>query len=210
MNLLARILFQLSPERLESRIQRILDYVNGLDFYRGIKPESVGLNPSESYSSVPSGNRYLKNVLKGLDITAADKIIDIGCGKGSAMRTFLAFPFSQVDGIELSAEIAEIATNNFSILKTKHTKVYTGDATSFTDLDKYNYIYFYNPFPAHIMEKVVNNIKASVRRVPRNLVIIYDNPTCNNEIMAIDSISIISRHTDINKNSIHVYRTNIQ
>ncbi|HET8707971.1 MAG TPA: methyltransferase domain-containing protein, partial [Pseudomonadales bacterium] len=194
-------------ERLETRLQRIADFLRGLDFYSGIKPEQVGLDPKNSFSSVPSGNRYLRAVLNSLAITEDDQIIDIGCGKGSAMRLFLAFPFGRVDGVELSKEIAEIARRNFSILNTGRTTVYTGDATAFEDLDKYNYIYFYNPFPALVMKIVVQNIKASLQRNPRKLVIIYDNPTCNDEVLKIDSIKVVSNYLDINKNHIFVYST---
>jgi cyclopropane fatty-acyl-phospholipid synthase-like methyltransferase len=50
--------------------------------------------------------------LNDLNITANDSIIDIGCGKGSAMLSMLGFPFARVDGVELSQQIGSIAIRN--------------------------------------------------------------------------------------------------
>ncbi len=43
-----------------------------------------------------SGKKYLINLLNDIDITSKDSIIDIGYGKGSAMRTMLKFKTGQI------------------------------------------------------------------------------------------------------------------
>ena len=91
--------------------------LEGVDFSEIIEVEELGLDPSLASHSAPSGNKYLRNVLNQISISNRDAIIDIGSGKGSAMRIMLEFPFHKVDGVELSSQVAEIAQKNFNKLK---------------------------------------------------------------------------------------------
>lgn len=147
------------------------------------KPREVGLDPNLSFASSPSGNHYLAAVLKELRVQPGDAIIDLGCGKGSAMRTMLRFPFSEVDGLELSGEIAATAIANFERLKERRSRIFIRDAREFTEFDRYNFIYLYNPFPAVIMDAVLVSVRESIGRVPREAVIIYANPTCRDSLL---------------------------
>jgi len=106
----------------------------------------------------------------------------VGCGKGSAMRTMLKYTFSKVDGIELSSIIANIAIQNFKRLKVNRCSVFTGDAGQFKIYNDYNYVYFFNPFPAVVMKEVIENLKKSAQLVDREIIIIYMSPTCTDVI----------------------------
>lgn len=112
------------PGNLALRSRILLDKFRGLDFLTVILPEDVGLDPKQAYHSSPSGNKYLVNVLNDINISSQDSIIDIGCGKGSAMRMMLKFPFARVHGIELSEHIAAIAVNNFKRLNRSRGRVF--------------------------------------------------------------------------------------
>ena len=158
------------------------DNYHGLDFLPVIKAKSVGLDIKRSFGYSPSHKRFLVEVLKDFNITPDDSIIDMGCGKGSAMRTMLRFPFSKIDGVELSTYIADIAIQNFKQMKENRCSVYTCDAGQFKEYDAYNYVYFFNPFPAVVMAEVVENIVQSVRHLDRELIIIYMSPTCTDVI----------------------------
>jgi hypothetical protein len=68
-------------------------------------------------------------------------------------------------------------------LNVLNAKIYNCDAALFNDIDRYNYFYFFNPFPVIVMKEVINNIKKSLIRIPRNITIIYFNPTCHEEII---------------------------
>lgn len=173
--------FTLSNLIRKSRI--LTDRCHGLDFISSIQPEKVGLDSNYAYRSSPSGNKYLANVLNDLTITKKDSIIDIGCGKGSAMRTMLKFPFARVDGVELSEYIAAIAARNFKKLKINRSEIFACDSSTFRDYDAYNLVYFYNPFPCGIMLMVIDNLIQSIRRCPREVVIIYNNPVCNDVVV---------------------------
>jgi len=186
MNFVKRVLRALSPRNIRFRVMLTADQLRGLDFLRVIPPEIVGLDPQLAFRSSPSGNQWLRSALRSLSITKSDRIVDIGCGKGSAMRVMLGFPFGRVDGVELSPQIASIARRNFERLHVPEDRlrVHTADARDFDDLDEFNYIYLYNPFPSQIFELFVGRISASLIRRPRQLTIIYNNPTCHDQIMS--------------------------
>ena len=150
----------------------VWDVLRGLDI-RGVS-ESVG----EGYHSSPSGDRYLRDVLRSLAIQDGDKILDIGCGKGSAMLTMLKYPFAQVDGVELSRDVAKLARQNLRRFGTR-ARVYDGDARHFDGYEEYNMAYLYNPFPESIMRGVMSRLSYSVAVNPRKMTVIYNNPTCH-------------------------------
>jgi protein-L-isoaspartate O-methyltransferase len=183
----------------------LIDRCHGLDFNSVIQPEEVGLDPNYANRSSPSGNKYLVSVLNDLNITKKDSIIDIGCGKGSAMRTMLRFPFARVDGVELSEHIAAIAVRNFKKLKINRSEIFTCDASIFKNYDAYNFIYFYNPFPCGIMSMVIDNLIQSIRGFEREVVIIYNNPVCNDVIVTQGGFHKIRDYQDEWDNRIYVY-----
>jgi len=168
----------------------------------------VGLDPQRARAHVASGDKWLRRALKDLPITAADRMIDVGCGKGSAMKVMLEFPFSRVDGIELGEPIAAIARSNFRTLEVPPERyaVITADAAEFTDLDQYTYVYFYNPFTAAVMSSFMANLKASVERSPRRVTIVYDNPLCHDAVVAGGVFRKLPRdYPDATGNRIYVY-----
>ena len=195
-NLLYRIL-------RKSRV--LLESFQGLDFSSVIQPEEVGLDPNIAFRSSPSGNKYLKNLLKDLKITGEDSIIDVGCGKGSAMRTMLKFPFARVDGLELSEHIANIAIRNFEKLKVNNSRVFICDASVYKDYAAYNMVYFYNPFPGEIMYKVIHELLESLKSLERELIIIYYNPVCHDLFTGQGAFSKIGDYPGEHGNRIYVY-----
>lgn len=173
-----------TPSNVARRIRILLDRLRGLDFVTAIQPEDVGLDSNYAYTSSSSGNKYLANLLGDFNITPEDSIIDIGCGKGSAMRTMLKFPFARVDGIELSGQIAAIAVRNFRKLNANRTRIFVCDAPLFNNYDAYNMVYLFNPFPPSVMSRVVDALIQSVRRAERELVMIYNNAVCHDVVVA--------------------------
>ena len=159
------------------------DKLKGLDFLSVVNTEESGLDPNLSYNSSPSSSRFLKEVFSDFNFSPNSSIIDIGCGKGSAMRTMLKYPFVKIDGIEFSSHVANIAIRNFKRLRANRSQVFMGDATKFDGYDAYNFVYFFNPFSAVVMAEVMERLVQSVQRSDRELVIMYLNPTCDEVIM---------------------------
>ncbi len=162
--------------------ERIWEKVHGVDFLQGTSDGIDTERGNNPYSATNiSALDALKKYFKKLNITSKDAIIDIGCGKGRMVYFFSKFPFGHVSGLEYSNEIAAIGNNNMGKLFKLQTargriSIIQGDATLYTDYDRYNYFYLYNPFNENIMTAFLENLKASVARSPRKIHIIYYNP----------------------------------
>ena len=192
-------------ERAAWRTQRLADAARGVDFLTAVQPSSVGLDASASFRSSPSGGRYLRRVLEDLNVTPQDAIVDVGCGKGSAMRTMLEFPFCRVDGIEVSGLIAAVAASNFKRLGADRATVYLSDAAAFRLYDVYSFVCFYNPFPGAVMETVVTALAGSLQQRERHLTVIYNNPTCNDALIHSGLFERVADYPDQWGNGIAVY-----
>lgn len=154
-----------------------IDSIFGFDFKPTIDiQERKLLFKDGRHNNEPSGNKYLFRALKKSCINVNDSIIDIGCGKGDALRLFCKFNFNKISGIEYSESIFQVASNNFSKFpfKNKAITLFNMDAMKFKKYDDYNYFYFYNPFDKAIMTVVLNSIKSAKKDLPFR--IIYANP----------------------------------
>jgi SAM-dependent methyltransferase len=189
MKKLRKFISNLTPEKFTpERILRkssllIQEIVQGVDVSRIVYPEEVGLDPKYVVESGPSWDKYLVRVLKDLHINNQDTILDIGCGKGSAMLSMLKFPFARVDGIELSKEISEIAIRNLTKLKKQRWQISQGDAITYKDYNAYSMLFLYHPFPNEVMRQVVTNIQSTISGREQEMLIIYNNPVCHDFIV---------------------------
>jgi SAM-dependent methyltransferase len=155
--------------------------------------ESLGLSEDSSQPHVSSGNQDLDICLRSLPITHKDSVLDIGCGKGGALITLSKYPFHHVDGLEISDSLVAIAKKNFRKLSLEKIRLFCSDAATFTDLNEYNHIYMYNPFPHVVMMSVISNINNSLQTHPRQITIIYKNPVCHDVIISDSNFKVIKK-----------------
>lgn len=189
---------------LRRKLQIISEKIQGLDFTKSVQSSEMGFDPAVVHRSTPSGNKWLGDVLRSIDITDSDSIIDIGCGKGSAMRVMLDFPFCRVDGIEISERVANIARNNFKRLKVSRCRIFCCDAVEFSGLADYNIFYFYNPFPRSIWSKFLVKF-SELRKFNKEIVVIYNNPTCHELLVGEGGFHKVAEYPDEWGNRIFVY-----
>lgn len=106
---------------------------------------------------------------------ADDAIFDFGCGKGGALVSFLDYGFHKVGGVEYEPKIYEVLRENIYRLQLEdRTELLYGDAGELmTELDEYNWFYFYNPFDEVIFKKCAQNIADSYKRNKRKIHIIF-------------------------------------
>lgn len=153
---------------------QVKDFTNSMD---GMRP-CVNLSPKEIFPildkchCIPQKN---------------DAIFDFGCGKGSALFSFLDYGFSQVGGVEYADNVYEILKSNAekmcNELNDKKMNCYHGDAALVKEeLDGYNWFYLFDPFGRDVFEKVINNICESLNRCPRKIWIIYILPKSHDVI----------------------------
>jgi SAM-dependent methyltransferase len=150
--------------------------LRGLDLAPVDDLTELGLSPERSRGHASSCVPELRTVLKTLRIRPGDAIIDFGSGKGGALIIFAKFPFSKIAGVELSPKLIQIAMENLARLGIKGVEIFQSDAGVFTDLDEYTHFYFYHPFPGQVLLSVIQNIKTSLERRPRDATIIYRHP----------------------------------
>lgn len=176
------------------RLAIIIDKIKGLDFELTAQVEQFGYDSKLVHRSSPTDIKKLRSALNWLKIEN-NAILDIGCGKGNAMRHMLQYPFLKIHGIELVNEIANVAFKNFSKIKDNRVLIFNENATDFKYYSNYDMFYFYNPFPEEILEIVLKNILSTNQF--KTIHIIYNNPKGHNLLIkyldfikSIDGINI--------------------
>jgi SAM-dependent methyltransferase len=162
---------------------RVRVHLQGVDL-KNASLDDLKLAGERCHYYANSGGVPLEKVLRALKITPDDSIVDFGSGKGGALITLSRYPFARVAGVEIAPELVDIARQNLRKLKIAKVSMTVGDAAAFTDLDDYNYFYFFSPFPAVVMSDVIQNICLSLARRPRKAVIIYFNPEFPDAVVA--------------------------
>lgn len=155
----------------------LYDSARGLDFLSVIHPRELGLDEEVAFRGSPSGNKFLLTLLSEMKIKETDRILDIGCSKGDAIRCMLKFQFHFVDGLEISQRLSKIAKENFEKLNKRNVQIFNVDARYFSNYKDYNFFYLYNPFPEVVMSDVLS--KLSKIAYNNEVIIIYNNPVCH-------------------------------
>jgi SAM-dependent methyltransferase len=163
-------------------IFRIRVHIKKIDL-RNSYLDELNLPEDRCHYYANSGGPHLDKVLRALKITAQDSVVDFGSGKGGALVTLSRYPFAGITGVEISPELVVIAKRNLDKLHIGNVTMYVCDAADFTDLDAYNWFYFFSPFPSAVMSAVIRNIRASLAHNPRKASIIYFNPECHDAVV---------------------------
>jgi SAM-dependent methyltransferase len=108
-------------------------------------------------------------------------LVDLGCGKGRALMVAAELGFHTVRGIEFAPDLCALARTNCAAFK-RATRVQTDFQIIESDVVDYairpdeNVFFLYNPFDDVVLDKVLDNIRASLEEAPRRVLIIYHNP----------------------------------
>lgn len=190
-------------QRIYRQFQIAYDNLRGLDFLKVIPVEELKFNPKIVSKGSPSGNKYLKNVLKNIKINKNDSILDIGSAKGSALKIMLDFPFKNIHGVEISSKLAGISINNFKKINAYKVRVFNQDAAYFKNYNNYKYFYLYNPFPETILKKVLSQMNRQIKG--KEIFVIYNNPICH-DLMVNSNFFLVEKFPDAWGNGINLYK----
>ncbi len=150
--------------------------VSTLGSRRGDYPEGASLNDDSFWYE--SKSYYLNWLyLRPLRLKRDDVVFDIGCGAGRLLFVAAIQRVKECIGIELSAKLSQLATDNASKLRLPHAPIhiYQADATQ-ADYSSGSVFLFCNPFGAKTLEMVLDQIRRSLVSNPREIRMIYIHP----------------------------------
>lgn len=109
--------------------------------------------------------------------------VDFGSGKGRAVMMAAERQFAAAHGVEFSPVLHQLAQHNVSLFRRQNTgaspiTLHCLDAADF-DIPAGDLVcFFYNPFDANVMAKVLDKLAAAYVKGPRRMLIAYRNPVC--------------------------------
>ncbi len=192
-------------------VASVFDGEHGVDTAAHIQLGDLAINSRnvrECCHYAPTSPKYFKEMMAQLNIRYEQfTFVDIGCGKGLVLLLASAYPFRRIIGVEFSEELVTIASRNLV--------AYAGEPQGCKDIQcicmdavEYEFpcerlvIYFYNSFKGKVLEQFAANITQTIAAHPRDLFIVYNNPTEPDVFDAIQSIERVFDDPDF-----LIYRT---
>ena len=171
--------------RLEKRFGARIDRKYGCDTAGRIPLdeldiESPNLGHGVQYS--PARALYFRRMLRTVAIPPDTYVfIDLGSGKGRALLMAADYPFRRLVGIEFSPKLHRIAERNVARFRARtgsrrSFELHQGDVASFEFPPEPIALYLYNPFGEPVLRQVLRGLEASLRRLPREVVVFYLTP----------------------------------
>jgi SAM-dependent methyltransferase len=107
--------------------------------------------------------------------------VDLGCGKGKPLMVASSYPFRRLVGVDISPACIAVARRNIARygprrIDPARVELRVQDAADFAFPAEPLVVYLYNPFPGAVLERVVANLEASLRKSPRQAAVVYVNP----------------------------------
>lgn len=133
----------------------IIEKLRGVD-YEMIYQEDNGAPNCGNYTMSP--RKVLKRLFDDTENISEKGFIDIGCGKGYAVKTASLAGFKLTGGCEYNRYLYDICINNLKKEKIPTENIYCGMAQEYEGYDKYDVFYFNNPFQADILIDVLKKI----------------------------------------------------
>src|SRR2546423_716134 len=168
----------------------LFDELTGMDTSKTVWHEQLEFDVDRGHHYVASSCFKLfdlHRILRGIAISGDDVFIDFGSGKGRVLFVAAHYGFRKIIGVELSAKLNQIASRN--IAKNRHrlvckdVELVTVDAAQYDIPNDVTVAYLYNPFGSHVFSDVVDRIRASLVRSPRNFRLIYVNPVMHDYLL---------------------------
>lgn len=140
-----------------------------------------GTNKERGSFYQPTMALSFNRLLKAISLPPESVLVDFGCGKGRVLLLAVLGGMKKAVGIEFSPQLCRIAESNINIVEKAigarlEITVIEGDVTDYEIEDDQNVFFFFNPFDDVILAAVVENMKKSLHRKPRQVAIVYYNP----------------------------------
>lgn len=169
---------------------KLLSYEGKYEKQLGINTHSIvnlnkltlaGENSQQNHHYQGASYYILFSIFEKLPIETKNlPLIDYGCGKGRALFVAEQCGFTNLIGVDIAKELINDANANKAVYVRKNSQSKIDflfeDATKYLIPDNAQVFYFFNPFGEEVLQKVIDNIKESVKQHPRKVYCIYLNP----------------------------------
>ncbi len=122
--------------------------------------------------------------------------VDLGSGKGRTLFVAAERPFREVVGVEFSRPLHDRAAANVRTFRHGGRRCgpirpVHANAVDFAFPDGPLVIYAFNPFGGATMQRVLDNLAASLGDHPRHVVVVLLWPKCGDQVAAVDGMRLI-------------------
>jgi predicted RNA methylase len=153
----------------------------------GIQTDSVielselGFQNKEYRTYLPTEYRAFHKMIRALAIDPRQHVfLDFGAGMGRAMILAAIYPFRRVLGVEVAAELVEIATSNIercrSKLNCQDIDIALCDAANYRIPPDVSVFYLHNPFYGTVLAAVLRNMRAVAMASRSSLLVVCNVP----------------------------------
>lgn len=168
----------LASHRLRTAITTGIDQVYDRRYRIETRPATH--TPSldgERVGYYPLSYAAIRRIIAAAELGPEDVVYDLGCGKGRLLALLARQRIQRCIGVEVDAALAAIARSNIDTVRGRRAValVAEGDAAAQAYADGTVFI-LYNPFGAATLQRVVENIAASLDAVPRRITLFYAHP----------------------------------
>ncbi|MFD0885342.1 methyltransferase domain-containing protein [Streptosporangium algeriense] len=151
--------------------------------------EEFGLAHEERVYYSAANWQTLRRTLPRDAVGENDVFVDLGSGMGRmVLEAAWRYPFRKVIGVELSAELSEIARQNVAgtrlRLRCKDVELVRSDVLDYEIPRDVTVVFLNNPFRGETFATVMRRLIASVDDNPREVTVIYFNPTEDEFLMS--------------------------
>lgn len=119
---------------------------------------------------------HIRDTLKRLKLVPEDTFVDVGSGKGRVVCLAAQYKIQLAVGVEYSTELALQARRNAKRLRRSASSILICNSTA----EQFDYstataLYFFNPFKAHVLDRVLRKIRADRHGKPVRMAFIMES-----------------------------------
>ncbi|HEY1990434.1 MAG TPA: hypothetical protein VGG43_13275 [Acidimicrobiales bacterium] len=141
----------------------------------------VGDNKDLGQNCQPIKADVFRSVMNCFQIPPDGVFVDFGSGLGRVLLLAILNGFDRVVGVEFAEAVCEEAEHNLAKFRDRtgrqfESRVVNVDAASYSIGDDESVFFFHNPFDGTVLERVLKNIRLSLRSRPRPVHVVYVVP----------------------------------
>jgi SAM-dependent methyltransferase len=160
------------------------DWKHGTDTMKWVDVnsfETASRNKSRAVPYQATKARPFAKLVKELRLPTEGAFVDLGCGKGRVLLIASRLGYNRVVGVEFCAHLCRHARENVDRFRARYPAcspidVIESDVALYRFAGDESVLFIYNPFDEVVVKQMMDNIGNSVRKMPRDIWLIYNTP----------------------------------